>query len=220
MPQITFAEPARLADEAMNPLEARALHPARRPGHFPRREAEAHADADEPARRQRAPQLADQPFLLRRAERDEHDVGSGLGQRLARGLDGCIVRFLRQPRARKACDAQLWKLTSQRAARALRRVAVTAEEIDAAPLAGGALGQRPQQRSARDAPRKRCALQVRGPHEGHAVGDAQIRLGVQHLHARLLVVAAQEIEVGGDQPAAALLLQRRKQSVEQLRLRA
>jgi hypothetical protein len=64
-------------------------------------------------------------------------------------------------------------------------------------------------------------LQGRSPEQRHAVGDAQIRLRVQHLHALVLVVAAQKkSSIGGDQPAAAPLGLGSNKGIEQLAFRA
>src|SRR5215469_1197170 len=71
MEQITAREPAWLAAQPVDPLEAGALHPGRRAVYRSRSERDCRPAANEPRPRQAAGEPGDQLLLLREPQADE-----------------------------------------------------------------------------------------------------------------------------------------------------
>src|SRR5947208_2962626 len=74
--EIAPPEPARLARQAVEPLESIGRHPPRRARNRSGDEVERGSDADEDGRHVLT-RGVDEELLLRRAECDEHDLGPG-----------------------------------------------------------------------------------------------------------------------------------------------
>ncbi len=114
----------------MDPFQTEALHPKRRSLDVPGEEAEADAHADPPRLRVVVLQLQDQPFLLRRAQRDVDDVGARLVESLPDTLHFLGVPLESKRRDMETGDLEHWISGQQRAGSPGRGASGPTEEKD------------------------------------------------------------------------------------------
>jgi len=203
MHKIAYRQPPWLLGKAVEPFEAYGLHPAGGAADVAAEVAEADADAHPPGGREaRAGQL-DEEFLLGGAEGDVSNVGSRRDEVLDDFAEGSFVVLEAYRRAGRACDMEVWGATEEDGRGGLRGAGCAAEKVDGAPALGGGRAEVGDQIGTGDALRQRGALEPAGPDERHAVGDNEAGLRAERRKRGVRDEPAEEVEVGGDDPAAA-----------------
>src|SRR5712691_10493620 len=169
--QIAARHPARLLRQAKEPLQPRALHPARRAAHGAGDEIERSSQAERDRRPQRVRIAVAEALLLGEAQRDDQQMRP----RLAHALENVVGRAAVAAHHRRidACDDHALALQPVR--RGARYLGPGTEEIDAPFLARRALHEWEDQIAARHFLRQGRAQKPRGPHQRHAVRQGQAR---------------------------------------------
>ncbi len=206
--QVPPCQPAWLADQPVDPFQAGALYPGRRPPHRTPGEQDRGSAAYEPCSRQARGQPGDQPLLLGEPEADEDDFRPRGGERVAqpgdvggRGVEpgGRRVRAGDLDVAVAVGDAAGGELCGAGPAAGSGQ---PADHVDRPGTGRGGLRQREDEVRAGDPLRQRPARQPRGPDQRHPVGHDNRRFGHELAAGRVQAGPAADVDVGGHDRAA------------------
>lgn len=205
MAQVAGGEAAGLARQPVGPLQTRTLHPARGAGSVAGDEVDRGSAAQKPAERQVGPEPVDQVLLLGKAEADEdqvrlrlHHVGADRRQPVRVGVEPVLGRGAPgHPQSRAGGGEH-----GSGAAAAWRLTWLPSQQVDRAAGPGQVIGERPDQAGARHPLRQRRAGQPGRPHQRHAVGHHQARVGEESAYRGIGAGQPQNVHVGRDDPAA------------------
>ncbi len=206
--QVPPCQPAWLADQPVDPFQAGALYPGRRPPHRTPGEQDRGSAAYEPCSRQARGQPGDQPLLLGEPEADEDNLRLRLGQPAADVVDVPGLGVERERRRVGSGDLQAVVPGGEPVrcqlgrARLTLRARQTAEHVDRPGVRGGGFGQREEEVRAGDPLRQRPARQPRGPDQRHPVGHDNRRFGHELAAGRVQAGPAADVDVGGHDRAA------------------
>ena len=182
----------RLLANAPQPLQARTLHPARRPAHAAGDEVHCSAQID-PHRHLDLLQVVQQPSLpLACADRHDEQIGSAAVDMFDRRRRAHLLHAA-EPRRRKTDAAHAAGIVLEHCASPLGHALVTAEEVGLQGTVDAIADQPLEQPRPGHTLGQGRAQQSRDPHDRRAVGNAQV--AAQHRFAKRRIAGAGHGEI-------------------------
>src|ERR1022692_497368 len=193
--QVAHSQPLRLLHGSMQPLEAIALHPARRPAHLPGDEVEGSPDADAYRDLEAVAVHREPLFLLGIAESHQKNVGPRVfdaAQNLfvIHGFEGLRLRRI------TAYNAQVRIPLSQPLGGGRRAAFAAAEQEDAVATPCRNVRQPLDEVDTADPLLERRSDHARYPDDRHAVGDHHVAGAEDFPQFLLLHGVLEKVDVG------------------------